>query len=128
MQSAFNNSPVDPHRSSASDDDTSQDCMSLSAQCICYDIRLTRVVLQSKVVVRQIFHPSSQPHIQVLLCEDMPEAIVIREDLELLPIKIVSPGLECMNYSCQLEVMSRIVLLMNLELTRSEGPDSSLLH
>src|SRR3954470_15545185 len=102
--------------------------MSLLAQCIRYDVRLTRVVLQSEVVIRQIFHPSSLPHVQVLLSEDMSETLVIREDLELLPIKIVSRGLERMNNCCQLQVMSRIVLLMNLELTRSEGYNSPLLH
>lgn len=60
--------------------------------------------------------------------EDMFEALVVRVNLEFLSVKVVPLGLESMNNFRQLQVVRRIVPLVNLELSRSKGHNSSLLH
>ncbi|KAK9106558.1 hypothetical protein Syun_022569 [Stephania yunnanensis] len=44
---------------------------STPAQCICYDVRFSRMILNREVVVLQQLQPSPPAHIQLLLSENI---------------------------------------------------------
>src|ERR1044072_5471134 len=101
---------------------------SLSAKSIGHHIRLPRMILQGKLIIFQEFHPSSLPHVQILLIEQILQTFTITENCERTSIQIVPPNLESIHYRSQLQVMSGIVLLVSLQLSRSISYCSSLLH
>lgn len=65
--------------------------------CICYDIRFTRMVVQSEVVVGHILLPSPLSHIEIPLTKDVAHTLMIKEEIKLLPTEIVPLSLLGLN-------------------------------
>jgi hypothetical protein len=57
------------------------------------------VVVDSKIMILDKLQPSSLPKIQVRLCEDVLQTLMIRVQLTPLPRKIEPPNLESVNHS-----------------------------
>src|SRR5436853_5226840 len=98
MQYVLDHSTIHPPSCTISGHNTSEYCMPLSAQRISYDIRFAWVIVQSEIIVHQILHPAPLPHVQISLSENITEALVIGENIELLSAQVMSPRLESMNY------------------------------
>jgi hypothetical protein len=60
--------------------------VSLATQRICNDICLSRVVVNFQLVVLDQLMPSSLPHVQVRLSENVLQAVVIRIDMNHIPM------------------------------------------
>ena len=74
--------------------------MALSAQRVGYYVSLSRVVMQSHIIIFDEFQPSPLPEIQLLLREDIFQTLVIRVHLTVVSDDKMSPCLQCMHYSC----------------------------
>src|SRR4051812_8322992 len=59
--------------------------ITFAAQCIGYDIRFPRRVLNIDIVLSNGFKPSSLPQVQIGLSEQVLQALVISEDINLPP-------------------------------------------
>src|ERR1043165_1483484 len=90
----------------------------LPAQGVCYNIRLARMVLNSTIIVVQKFNPTTLPYVQMLLVENMLETLVIGVDGAFGSVQVMSPNFQREDHGTQLQVMSGVVLLVHLELTR----------
>ena len=66
-----------------------------STQCICYDVRLSRVKLTRELVVLNELYPSSLPLVQLFLRKQLFQTLVISEQLKLYSIKIIYSHLKC---------------------------------
>src|SRR6187401_1809106 len=91
----------------------------LSAQSISNHIRLARSVFNAGIILLDHFNPTSLAEVQIRLCKDVLQALVISEDVDLSAQQQMSPRNQSMYHSCKLEIMCGIVLLTWLELTRS---------
>src|SRR3954468_13108354 len=58
------------------------------------------------------------PHIQLFLVKEILQALMITEYLKPRTIQIVSPQLQNEYYSCQLQIMSRIIPFVYFKLSR----------
>jgi hypothetical protein len=74
--------------------------------------RLTRMIVNLKIIVIDQLQPSSLPHVQIRLSEKVLQALMISEDMSHIPKKIMPLGTQGMKYSGQLKIMSGIVLFM----------------
>jgi hypothetical protein len=63
--------------------------VSLAAQGICNHIRLTRIIVNLKIIVLDPLQPSSLPHIQIRLSEKILQALVVGEDISHILKKIM---------------------------------------
>ena len=63
----------------------------LSAKRIGYHISLSGVIMDSNIIILYQLNPSSLPHIQLLLRENVLQALVICEDLAAITHKIMTP-------------------------------------
>jgi hypothetical protein len=81
---------------------------------ICNHVCLARVIVNLKIIVLDQLQPSSLPHVQIRLSENVLQALVINEDMSHIPKKIMPPGMQGINYSDQLKIMSGIVLFMRV--------------
>lgn len=88
--------------------------MRLLTKSISYRIGATWVILNGAVIITEQLYPPPLPKIEVWLIEDVLKALMISEDLTLFPIKIVPPDFQGKDDRCQLEIVSRIVLLMGI--------------
>src|SRR5688500_6323213 len=73
-------------------------------------------------------YPSSLSHVQICLSENVLETLVISVDVTVSSHQVVSPYLKSMNYSCQFQIMCRVVLFMGPKCPRSISNHSVLLH
>jgi hypothetical protein len=90
--------------------------VSLAAQGIRNHIRLTRMIVNLKIIVLDQLQPSSLLHVQISLSEKVLQALVVSEDMSNIPKKIMPPGTQGMNHSGQFKIMSGIVLFMQAQL------------
>ena len=74
--------------------------MTLAAQRICYDIGLSGMIVQFHIIILDELQPPPFPEVQLLLCENVLQTLMIRVHVTMIPNKEMSPGLECMHYSC----------------------------
>lgn len=74
------------------------------------------MILDRKVVVLQELEPSPLPKVQFPLGEEILQALVISENLTVCPIKIVPLQLKGKHYYRELEIMSRVVPFIVLQL------------
>jgi hypothetical protein len=51
-------------------------------------------------------------HVQIRLSEKVLQALVVGEDMSHIPKKIMPPGMQGMNHSIQIKIMSGIALFM----------------
>jgi hypothetical protein len=65
----------------------------LAAQCIGYDIGFIGVVVNGQVVVLDQFEPSSLPQVQLRLCEDVLQTLVVGVNVALVTHQVVPPYL-----------------------------------
>jgi hypothetical protein len=91
--------------------------VSFVTQGIHNHIRLTGVIANLKLIVLDQLQPSSLPQVQIRLSEKVLQALVISEDMSHIPKKVMLPGMQGMNNSGQLKIMSGIVLFMRAQLT-----------
>src|SRR4051794_35108396 len=88
----------------------------LSAESVSDNIRLARMVVDIHIIILDQLHPSTLPHIQLLLSKNVLEALMIGIQLTHVAYQIVVPCLEGMYHSGKLEVMGRVILLMGTKL------------
>jgi hypothetical protein len=86
--------------------------MSFVAQGIRNHIHLTRVIMNLKIIVLDQLQPSSLMHVQINPSEDVLQALVVGEDMNHIPKKIVPPCSQRKNNSSQFKIMHWIVLFM----------------
>ena len=58
------------------------------------------------------------PKVQIWSGEDILETLVIGVDLATFTKKVMSPGLECVDYGCKFEVVNWVVLFVRAQLPR----------
>ena len=58
------------------------------------------MIMQLKIIILDELHPSPLPQIQVSLCKQILQTLVVREHLELLTIKVVPPDFQGKDHSC----------------------------
>jgi hypothetical protein len=87
------------------------------AQGICNHIRLTGMIVNLKIKVLDQLQPSSLSHVQISLSEKVLQALMVSEDMSHISNEIMPPGMQDMNHSGQLKIMSGIVLFMWAQLT-----------
>jgi hypothetical protein len=91
--------------------------VSLAAQGIRNHIHLTKMIVNLKIIVIDQLQPSSLPHVQISLGENVLQSLVINEDMSHIPKEIMPPDTQGMNHNDQLKIMSGIVLFMGAQLT-----------
>jgi hypothetical protein len=91
--------------------------VSLVAQGVRNHIRLTRMIVNLKIIVLDQLQPSSLPHVQINQSEKVLQTLVVSEDMSHIPKEIMPLGTQGMNHSGQLKIMSGIVLFMWAQLT-----------
>jgi hypothetical protein len=64
-----------------------------------YHISLSRVVVDPKIIILDKFQPPSLAKIQIRLCKDVLQTLMIRVQLTPLSHEIVRPNLESVNHS-----------------------------
>ena len=74
--------------------------------------------MHTQIIILKEIRPYPLAKIQILLGEHKMKALMVSEDIYVNTIQVVSRDLECKHHYCKLEVMSWIVLLMNLKLSR----------
>ena len=84
--------------------------------------------MHTHIIILKELKPSPLVKIQFILGEHILKALIISEIIYMNTIQIVSPYLECKYYYLKLEVMSWIVLPMNLKLSRNISYDIISLH
>jgi hypothetical protein len=65
--------------------------VSLPAQGIRNHIRLSGVIMNLEIVILDQLQPSSLAHVQIGLSENVLQTLVVGEDMDHIPKKIVSP-------------------------------------
>ncbi|KAM2577820.1 hypothetical protein TB2_003449 [Malus domestica] len=93
-----------------------------------YDICVTMMILNSAIVVTNEFHPPSLYQVQLLLGENIFQALVIRKDAALLAVKVMSPNFQSKDYCSKFQIMSGVIFLIRFEFPGSIGSDFSMLH
>ena len=73
--------------------------------------------MHTHIIILKKLKSSPLTKIQLFLGEHILKALMISEHIYLNTIQVVSPDLECKHHYCKLEVMSWIVLLMDLILS-----------
>ena len=84
--------------------------------------------MHTHIILLKDVKPSPLANIQLLLGEYILKALMVSEHVYVNDIQVVSPDLEFKHHCCKLEVMSRIVLLMNLKLSRGISYHLKSLH
>ena len=84
--------------------------------------------MHTHIIIIKELEPSPLVKIQLFLGEHILKALMVIEHMYVNTIHVVSPDLECKHQCCKLEVMSLIVLLMNLKLSRGISYHLTSLH
>ena len=80
------------------------------------------------IIILYQLEPSPLSHIQRFLSEDVLQTLVVSKYLATYPIKVMAPYLQSKDYGSHFQVMSRVVLLVLLQLPRSVGDHLPVLH
>jgi hypothetical protein len=75
------------------------------------------MIVNLKIIVLDQLQPSSLPHVQIELSENVLQVLVVGEDMSHVPKKIMTPGTQGMNHGDQFKIMSGVVLFMRAQLT-----------
>ena len=86
------------------------------------------MIMHTHIIILKELNPSPLAKIQLFLGEHILKALMIGEHIYMNTIQILSAYLECKHHSCKLEVMSWIVLLMHLKLSRGIRYNLIFLH
>jgi hypothetical protein len=71
-----------------------------STKSIGYYIGLSRVIVNFKIIILDQFNPSPLPHVQLLLRENILQALMVSVDLAAITHEVMPPCLQSKNYSC----------------------------
>ena len=74
--------------------------ISSSAESICYHIGFPWMIVDFQIVIFYQLQPSSLPEVEVELSEDILEALVICENLTLIPDQVMPLDLEGVHHCC----------------------------
>ena len=74
------------------------------------------MIMDFQIIVLDQFKPSSLPHVNIGLSEDILETLVISINITMIPKKIVAPNLQSVDNSRKLEIMRWVILLVVLQL------------
>ena len=76
------------------------------------------MIMHTLIIILKELKPSPLEKIQLFLGEHKLKALMIGEHIYMNTIQVVSPYVECKHHFYKVEVMSWIVLLMHLKLSR----------
>ena len=76
------------------------------------------MIMHTHIIILKELKPSPMEKIKLFLGEHILKALMIGEQIYMNTILVVSPYLECKLHCCKLEVMSWIVHLIYLKLSR----------
>src|SRR3954465_263912 len=102
--------------------------VSFAAQGIGHHISLARGIGNIHVEVGYCLEPSLLAEIQVWLSKQIFQTLVVGVDLATITDEVMSPQLQCINYCCQLKVMSWILIFVSTQLTRAISNHFAILH
>jgi hypothetical protein len=91
--------------------------VSFTAQGIHNHIHLTGVIMNLKITVFNQLQPPFLTHVQISLSENVLQALVVSEDMNYIPQKIVPPCPQGKDNSSQLMIMRGIVLFITTQLS-----------
>jgi len=74
------------------------------------------MIMDFQIIVLDQFEPSSLPHVNIGLSEDIFETLVIGIDVAMISEKIVAPNLQSVDNGRKLEIMRWVILLVALQL------------
>ena len=75
------------------------------------------MIFDGTVKIIEEFDPLTLSHVQFLLIKDVLETLVISEDRTLGTMQVESPDFKREYHGSQLQVVSRVILFVNLELS-----------
>jgi hypothetical protein len=90
--------------------------VSFAAQGIRNHIHLIGVIMNLEIVGLDQFQPSSLTHVQISLSKNGLQALLVGENMNHIPKKIVLPCPESKNNSSQFKIMCGIVLFLMAQL------------
>src|SRR3954470_8787717 len=102
--------------------------ISLTTQGIGHHISLARGIRNIHVEIGYCLEPSLLAEIQVWLSKQVLQTLVVGVYLATITDKVVSPHLQCVDYCCQFEIMSWIIIFVRTQLTRAISNHFELLH
>jgi hypothetical protein len=91
--------------------------VSFAAQGISNHICLTGVIMNLEIIVLDQLQPSSLTHVQISLSENVLQALIVGEDMNHIPKKIVLPCPQSKNNNSQFKIMCGIVVFMMSQLS-----------
>src|SRR4051812_35144074 len=99
-----------------------------AAQGIDHYISFVRGIGNIHVEFGYCLEPSLLAEIQIRLSKQVLQALVVGVDLATITKEVMSPQLQCTDYSCQFEVMGWIFVFVSTQLTRAVSNHAALLH
>src|SRR3954465_1500123 len=99
-----------------------------AAQGIGHHISFARGIGDIHVEIGYCLEPSLLAEIQVRLSKQVFQALVVGIDLATVTKEVMLPQLQCIDYSCQFEVMGWILVFVSTQLTRAIRNHFALLH
>jgi hypothetical protein len=91
--------------------------VSFATQGIRNHIRLTGVIMNLEIIILDQFQPSPLTHVYISLSENVLQALVVGEDMNHIPKKIVPSSPQSKNNNSQFKIMRGIVLFMKVQLS-----------
>src|SRR5688572_3785989 len=86
------------------------------------------MIKNTHIIIFQQLQPPSLSQIQISLSKHILQTFVVDEYINTNTIQVMPPNLQSINNSGSLQIMCRIVLLVNFELSRSISYDLTILH
>ena len=85
-------------------------------------------VMQCEIIVFQVLHSPTLPHVEIPLSEYVLKTFVVREYLELLSIQIMTSCFQGKDNGRQLHIVCRVILLVILQLPKTISHNPPGLH
>src|SRR3954463_1668376 len=99
-----------------------------AAQGTSHHISFARGIGDIHVEIGYCLEPSLLAEIQVRLSKQVLQALVVGVDLATITKEVMSPQLQCIDHSCQFEVMGWIFIFVSTQLTRAISNHFAFLH
>ena len=93
-----------------------------------FSIYLDRMVMLTHIIIIKKLKPSPLAKIQIFLGEHILKILMVTEHIYMKTIQVVSLYIECKHHYFKIEVMSWIVLLKDLKLSKSISYNLISLH
>ena len=102
--------------------------IALATQSVGDYVSLAWMIVNLQVVVLDQFKPSTLPHVQIFLSEEVLQVLVVGVDITLVPNQVVSPNLQGMHNGFLLKIMGRVTLFVLFQLAGCLSNDFPILH